>query len=102
VGLQDGLWRGVGPGTQGGSSTLRLCHQAARHLCILGRVAWLSDSQCQEETKQNPKIGLLIGNRDIAHYSHPCHGGAHLPPPLELVVQSEARSDAHRLWSLGC
>ena len=23
------------------------------------------------------------------------------PPPLELVVQSEARSAAHRLWSLG-
>ena len=23
-------------------------------------------------------------------------------PPLELVVQSEARSAAHRLWSLGC
>ena len=23
-------------------------------------------------------------------------------PPLELVVQSEARSAAHRLWSMGC
>jgi len=23
-------------------------------------------------------------------------------PPLDLVVQGEARSDAHRLWSLGC
>ena len=23
-------------------------------------------------------------------------------PPLELVVQREARSTAHRLWSLGC
>ena len=23
-------------------------------------------------------------------------------PPLDLVVQSEARSAAHRLWSLGC
>jgi len=23
-------------------------------------------------------------------------------PPLELVVQSEARMEAHRLWSVGC
>jgi hypothetical protein len=23
-------------------------------------------------------------------------------PPLDLVMQSEARSAAHRLWSLGC
>jgi len=25
-----------------------------------------------------------------------------MPPPLELVVQSEAMSTAHHLWSLGC
>jgi len=33
-------------------------------------VAWLSDSQCQEETKQNPKIGLLRDNRGSEHHSH--------------------------------
>jgi len=38
----------------------------------------------------------------MAHYSHQCCGSSHLPPPLELVVQSEARSAAHCLWSLGC
>jgi len=38
---------------------LYVCHQAVRHLCILSVVARLSDSQCQEETKQNSKIGCL-------------------------------------------
>jgi len=101
VGLQEGLWRGVGPGTQGGSLTLCLCHQAVRHLCILSMVAWLSDSQCQEKTKQNPKIGLLRDKRGSAHPpTHPMEALICLPP-LELVVQSEARMAAHHLWSLG-
>jgi len=77
-------------------------HQAVRHFCILGMVAWLSDGQCQDETKQGPKISLLRDNGSYAHYSHQCCGGTHLPPPQDLVVQSEARSAAHRLWSLGC
>jgi hypothetical protein len=80
VGLQEGLWQGVGHGAQGGALALHLCHQAIRHLCLLSMVAWLSDSQCQGETKQNPKIGLLRDNRGGEHHSHPCRGGAHLPP----------------------
>ena len=65
-------------------------------------VAWLSNGQCQDETKQVPKISLLRDNGSSTHYSHQCCGSTHLPPPLDLVVQSEARSAAHRLWSLGC
>jgi hypothetical protein len=72
--------QGVGPGTQRGSLALCLCHQAVRHLCILSMVAWLSDTQCQGKTKQNPKIGLLRDNRGSAHHSNLCHGGTHLPP----------------------
>ena len=56
----------------------------------------------QKETKQDPKIGMLRDNRSDAHFSHKCSGSTYLPPPLELVVQSEARSTAHRLWSLAC
>jgi hypothetical protein len=59
----------MGPGTQGVSLPLRLCRQAIRHLCILSMVTWLSDSQCQGETKQNPKIGLFRDNRGSSHHS---------------------------------
>ena len=82
VGLQEGLWWVVEPEAQSGSLALRLCHQAVRHLRIFGMVAWLSDSQYQEETKQNPKISLLRHNRGNAHYSHLRHGGTRLPPPI--------------------
>ena len=53
---------------------LYVYHQAICHLCILGMVAWLSDSQCQEETKQNPKISTHRDNRNNAHHSHQCCG----------------------------
>ena len=43
---------------------------------------------------------MLRDNRSDAHYSHQCCESTNLPPPLELVVQSEARSAAS-LWSLG-
>ena len=81
VGLQEGLWCDVGPETQGGSLALRLYHQAIHHLCILGMVAWLSDGQCQEETKQNPKISMLRDNRSNTHHTHQCCGSTYLPPP---------------------
>jgi len=100
--LQEGQLCGVGPGTQGGSLALRFYHQTIRQLCILGMVAWLSDGRCQEETKQNPKISMLRNNRSNAHESHHGCGSTHLLPPLELVVQSEARSATRHLWSLGC
>ena len=65
-------------------------------------VAWLSDGQCQEESKQDPKTSLLRDNGSYVHYSHQCYGSTYLPPPLDLVVQIEAGSAAHQLWSLGC
>jgi hypothetical protein len=48
---------------------------------ILCKVACLSDGQRQEETKQDPKIGMLRDNRSDAHYSHQCCGRTCLPPP---------------------
>jgi hypothetical protein len=63
------------PGWFTGYTSLSLGHP------ILGMVAWLSDSQCYEETKQNPKVSMLRDNRSNAHYSHQCCGGAYLPPP---------------------
>ena len=91
----------MGPETQSGLLALRCYRQANRHLCILGLVAWLSVGQCQEETRQDSKTSLLRNNRSYAYYSHQRCGSTCLPPPLDLVVQSEARSAAHRLWSLG-
>jgi hypothetical protein len=102
VGLQKGLCCDVRLEIQGVSSTLRHYHQAIRHLCMLGMVVWLSDGQCQEETKQNPNISMLRDSRIYAHHSHQCCGSTYLPPLLELVVQSKVRSAAHGLWSLGC
>ena len=75
----------MGPGTQGGSLAPRLHHWAVRHLCILGIVARLSDSQCQEENKQDPKIGMLRNNRGNGHYSYQCGGSTYLPPPTRVI-----------------
>jgi len=80
VGLKEGMWCGVGPETQGSLLALRRHHQANRHLCILGMVAWLSDGQCQDETEQGSEICLLRDNRSHAHYSHQHYGGTYLPP----------------------
>ena len=81
MGLQEGLWCDVEPVTQSGSLDLRCYHQAVRHFCILGMVAWLSDGQCQEETKQESNISLLGDKRSYAHYSHECCGTTYLPLP---------------------
>jgi len=69
------------PQTQGGSLALHHYHQAMCHLCIVGMVAWLSDSQCQEETKQDPKISMLMDNRSYVHHSHQYDGSTYLYPP---------------------
>jgi hypothetical protein len=47
-------------------------------------VARLSDGQCQEETKQDPNIGMLRYNRGNEHYSHQCGGSTYLSPPIRL------------------
>ena len=70
---------GVGPETQGGSLTLSLS-SGCLSLLHPGMVAWLSDGQRQEKTKQNPKISMLRDNRSKVHYSHQCCGSTHLPP----------------------
>jgi hypothetical protein len=49
--FKKGLWCDVGPEAKDSSLAVRHYHQDIRHLCILGMVVWLSDSQCQEETK---------------------------------------------------
>jgi len=63
-------------------------------------VAWLSDGQCQEETKHVQRLACL--GVTGAKYTTPTNAveGLICLPPLDLVVQSEARSAAHRLWSL--
>ena len=64
-------------------------------------VAWLRDSQCQE--KKLSKIQRLdcFGIRGAMHTT-PTNAVEALIclPLLELVVHSEAKSVAHRLWSL--
>ena len=61
----------------------------------------MSDGQCQEKTKQSSKTSMLRDKGSNAHHFHECCGSTYLPPPLDLVVESEARSAVHRLWSLG-
>jgi len=65
-------------------------------------VAWFSDGQCQEDTKQNSKISLLRNNRAMHTILTRAVKTLNLLPPLEFVVERKARSKAHRLWSLGC
>jgi hypothetical protein len=61
---------------------LYVCHQAVHYLCIFSMVAWLSDSQLQEQAKQGSKMSLLKHKRRSAHHSYSGYGGAHLPPPF--------------------
>jgi len=44
---------------------------------------------------------MLRDKRGNVHYSYGCCGGTRLPP-LDLVVQGQARAAAHQLWILGC
>jgi len=44
---------------------------------------------------------VLGDNGSDTHYSSWCYGRTHRPS-LDLVIQGEVRSAAHRLWSLGC
>ena len=43
-------------------------------------MAWLPNGQCQEEAKQNTKIGMLRDNRSVSYDSYWCYGGARWPP----------------------
>jgi hypothetical protein len=49
-------------------------------------------------TKQDTKTCMLRDNAGDAHYCYGCYRGTCLPP-LELVIQGEARLTAHRLES---
>ena len=77
--LQEGLWCDIGPETQGSPLALSLHHSALRHFCILSLS--LTDGQCQENTKQITKTGVLSDNNGRkAHYCCWCNGGTHWPP----------------------
>ena len=55
-----------------------------------------------EKTKQKTKTCMLRDNgSDLYHPTGAMEGLTGLPL-LDLLIQSEVRSAAHRLWSLGC
>jgi len=81
------VWCDVGPETQGGLFALHRHHQASCHLCILGMVAWLSDSQCQQKVKQHPKTCLFRDNMVYAHCPE-CYGSTHLPSPTSWWLKA--------------
>jgi hypothetical protein len=70
---------------------IRLYHQATRHFFILGMVAWLSDGQCQEKTKQSPKTSMLRYNKiheeesDVGWTTSNGHGGEVLVIPKDRL-----------------
>jgi hypothetical protein len=66
------------------ASPLALClhHSAVHHFCIVSLVAWLSDGQCQENTKQITKTCMLSDNGRNAHCCYWCNGGTHWPPSI--------------------
>jgi len=51
-----------------------------------------------KRSKKSTKTCMFRDNGSNAQ----CHRSIYLPPPLELLVQSEVRLAAHHLWSLGC
>jgi hypothetical protein len=87
VGLLEGLGCDVGPETQG-------CPLAVCHIGIPSLVVRL----VRRTTKQDTKTCMLGDNAGDAHYCYGCYRGTCLPP-LELVIQGEARLTAHRLES---
>ena len=101
MGLQEGLWYSMGPETQGG--TLALVPIIRPSVTYASLVWWpgCETASAKKKLSRIQRLACLV-KMGMAHYSHQCCGSSHLPPPLELVVQSEARSAAHCLWSLGC
>ena len=100
VGLQEGLWCDVGPETQGGSLAVRLYHQA---ITFASLVWWPGCQTASAKKKLSRNQRLACSGITGAMLTTPTNAVEALIclPPLELVVQSEARSAAHRLWSLG-
>ena len=45
---------------------------------------------------------MLKNNESFSYYSYWCYGGARWPPSDGSGEKWEARSVAHRVWSLGC
>jgi hypothetical protein len=85
VRLTKGLWCSTGPETQGGPLALRLHHSTIPFASLV----WSPGCQMTSATKRLAWLGIIgVINTSLA--------------PLELVVQGEARSAAHCLWSLGC
>jgi hypothetical protein len=77
-------------------------------LCILSMVAWLSNGQCQEKAKQcqeRAKVQRLACLGVMEAIRTTPTGAMEVLvrlPPLDLVIQGEARSAVQCLWSLGC
>ena len=92
---------GVRPETQGVSLAL-CCHQAVRHFCNLGMM--IGCQTANSERKLNRIQGLACLWIKGAMRTIPTNVVEVFIcfPLLDLVVQSEARSVAHRLRSKGC
>ena len=79
----------MGPGTQSGS------------LFLLSVVAWQSASAKKRLSRVQilSCLGITGAIRTTPTVTMEALTGL---PPLDLVIQGEERSAAHRLWSLGC
>ena len=56
--------------TRGLSRRVFHCQSAIHHFCILSLEAWLSDSECQEKTKEGRKTCILRNNGSDEHHSY--------------------------------
>jgi len=93
---------GVGFGAQGGTLALRRHCLVDCHLYILGMMAWLSNGYSKRKLSKVQRLACLGITGVIRATPTGAMEALVGLPPLDLVIQWEARLAAHRLWSPGC
>jgi hypothetical protein len=88
--------------TQDGPLALRRHRSADLLLYISGMVAWLSTSSAKKKRSKIQRLTCLAITGAIRTTPTGAMEALVGLPPMDLMIQGETRSAAHRLWSLGC
>jgi hypothetical protein len=85
------------PEAQCGLPALRLHHSTNHLIYIFSFITRLPYDKCQETTKLGKEFCTLRNNGEMRNTPTGAMEALTCLPPLDLVVQVEARSAAHRL-----
>jgi len=90
----------MGPDAQSGLLSLHLHHSTIHHLCISSLVSGLSDGNAKKRLSMIQRLVWLWITGAICSIPMGSMEALTSLPPLDLVVQGEARSAVHWLGSL--